>query len=83
MSCTRVLQFAIDSMLNVIDRAGMSPQNLHKTPVQSIKEIKGIKPETLRCRLAIFVFGFAYFDLKVGTSQQKSVTRPLHTITSN
>ena len=25
MSCTRVLQFAIDSMVNVIDRAGMSP----------------------------------------------------------
>ena len=27
MSCTSVLQFAIDSMLNVFDRAGVSPQN--------------------------------------------------------
>ena len=56
MGCTRELQFALDSMLNMIDRAGINT----KTPSQSIKEIREIKLETLRCRFAIFGFGFAH-----------------------
>ena len=30
MNCTKVLHFAVDAVLNVFDRAGMSPQNLKK-----------------------------------------------------
>ena len=61
MSCTRVLHFAIDSMLNVSIGQVCHRKINTKTHFQSIKEIKGNKLETLRCCFAVFVFESAHF----------------------